>query len=119
MTCLIADVFKMFRMVGVHPEDWNYQSILWRPHPGGQIYEYWITVVVCGMACAMFLAVRAMIRCALYADKDYPIAAHITRQSFYADYKAHGADTVAELKEIYRQMNARNDMAAEGGPDLT
>lgn len=106
---LVADVEKMFRMVGVDPKDWDYQRILWRPYPGGPIIDYWITVVVWGMACAMYLAVRAMIQCARDAAHKYPIAAKITTTDFYADDEASGADTVVELKEIYRQMNAMHE----------
>lgn len=92
--------------MGVHKEDWDYQRILWRPHPEGPIIDYWITVVVWGMACAMFQAVRAMFQCAIDGAQNYPNASEIRRTSFYADDMASGADTVAELNENYRQMNA-------------
>lgn len=109
---LVADIEKMFRMVGVDPKDWEYQRILWRPYPGGPVLDYFITVVVWGMACAMYLAVRALIQCARDAAKKFPIASAIALTSFYADDKAAGADTVAELSEIYHQMS---EMLEQGG----
>lgn len=67
------------------------------------------------MACAMFLAVRAMFQMAIDGAKQFPIASEITQSSSYADDKASGADSVEELKEIYCQMNA---LHRQGGLEL-
>lgn len=112
---LVADIVKMFRRVRVHPDDWEFQRIVWRPKPNGPVCDWYIIVVVWGMANATFNSVRSMRQCAMDGSNKFPIAAAVTLDSFYVDDCADGADTVEELLQKRSEMVALHE---QGGFEL-
>ncbi|CAG7720767.1 unnamed protein product, partial [Allacma fusca] len=56
----IAHVEKMFRMIGVAGQHWDYQRVFWRDDKDHPIREYWLVVLVFGTTCAPYLAVRCL-----------------------------------------------------------
>lgn len=57
---LTADIEKMYRQVLVHPDDCQYQKILFRDNAGQPIESFTLNTVTYGTSCASFLAVRAL-----------------------------------------------------------
>lgn len=113
---LVADIKKMFRRVAVHPEHWDYQRIVWRPNPTGPICDFYITVVVWGMASAPWNTIRSLFQCACDESHEHPYASHTTKKSFYVDDMLAGADTRKQLLRLYRELV---ELHRKGGFELT
>lgn len=112
---LTGDIVKMFRQVGVSPNQWNFQRIYWRPEPDGPIVEYCITVVVWGTTSATFNAVRALQQCAIDHQDEYPVAFSAAMRDFYVDDFLSGSDTKEGLAELHSQITT---MLNRGGFEL-
>ncbi|XP_073955667.1 uncharacterized protein [Choristoneura fumiferana] len=54
----VADIIKMYRQIGVHEADTNYQRIVWRSDPLKPIEDYRLLTVTFGTACAPYLAIK-------------------------------------------------------------
>ncbi|XP_043276022.1 uncharacterized protein [Venturia canescens] len=57
---IATDVEKMYRQILVHPNDRDFQRILWRPSPSDKIKEYRLNTMTYGTACAPFLTLRTI-----------------------------------------------------------
>ena len=57
-----ADIVEMFRQIEVHPDDWDWQRVVWRDSSDNVVYDYWTTVVMFGEACAPYLALLCICR---------------------------------------------------------
>ena len=99
-----ADVEKMYRQVLVHPEDQDYQRILWRRTPGGPIEEYRLKTVTFGVASAPFQAIRTLHQIADDNHKEFPLAASVIKSDFYVDDLISGANSVEEALNLQQQL---------------
>ncbi|XP_076302002.1 uncharacterized protein LOC143220171 [Lasioglossum baleicum] len=99
-----ADIIKMYRQILVHPEDRNFQRILWRDNESEEVREYCLNTVTYGLSCAPFLAVRTLHQLAEDEGSQYPIAARALRHDSYVDDILTGADTIHALKETALQL---------------
>ncbi|UYV74002.1 hypothetical protein LAZ67_11001790 [Cordylochernes scorpioides] len=109
---LSADIEKMYRQILIHPDDSDYQRVLWRDSPSEAIQEYKLTTITYGTACAPYLAIRTLHQLADDEAMNYPVASEIVKRDFYVDDLLTGADTVEEAQVLIRQIIA---LLAEGG----
>ncbi|UYV75949.1 hypothetical protein LAZ67_13001892, partial [Cordylochernes scorpioides] len=109
---LSADIEKMYRQILIHPDDSDYQRVLWRDSPSDAIQEYKLTTITYGTACAPYLAIRTLHQLADDEATNYPVASEIVKSDFYVDDLLTGADTVEEAQVLIRQIIA---LLAEGG----
>lgn len=79
-----ADIQKMYRCIDMHPDDINYQRILWRDDKQC-IAEYCLTTVTFGTASAPFTAIRVMHQLADDEKHRYPLAERILKHEMYVD----------------------------------
>ncbi|XP_025267293.1 uncharacterized protein LOC112638911 [Camponotus floridanus] len=103
---LATDVEKMFRQILVHPDDRDLQRILWRDSPQGSPAEYQLSTVTYGLACAPFLAMRALRQLAEDQGKQYPLGAAALLRDLYMDDILIGASTIAEIQEMCSQLSS-------------
>ncbi|UYV82947.1 hypothetical protein LAZ67_22001474 [Cordylochernes scorpioides] len=109
---LSADIEKMYRQILIHPDDSDYQRVLWCDSPSDAIQEYKLTTITYGTACAPYLAIRTLHQLADDEAMNYPVASEIMKRDFYVDDLLTGADTVEEAQVLIRQIIA---LLAEGG----
>ncbi len=84
----------MFREVGLHPDDRDLHRFL-QPEPnGGAIQDMRLTRVTFGVTSSPFLATQVL------RQQQYPKAAYIVRNHFYADDCLTGADTLEDAIDI-------------------
>ncbi|XP_029055232.2 uncharacterized protein LOC114882514 [Osmia bicornis bicornis] len=100
---IIADVEKMFRQIIVHPDDRDYQKILWRDSMNDAIKTFKLNTVTYGTAPAPFLATRSLKQLALDEAQNFPIASEIFLKDFYVDDLLTGADSFEAALEIKNQ----------------
>ncbi|UYV62413.1 hypothetical protein LAZ67_2000471, partial [Cordylochernes scorpioides] len=109
---ITADIEKMYRQIRIHPEDADYQRILWRPSPEEPVVDYRLLTVTYGTTSAPFLAMRTLQQLAEDEGQNYPEASRVTLKDFYVDDLLTGAQTIAEAKELIDQLK---DLMKKGG----
>ncbi|CAL1671717.1 unnamed protein product [Lasius platythorax] len=101
----IADIAKMFRQILVHPDDADYQRIVWRPNKSGPVKIYRLLTVTYGTACAPYLALRVLLQLAKDENDHFPEAAQVLRDNTYVDDVLFGSDDIATAFAIRDQLN--------------
>ncbi|XP_076301952.1 uncharacterized protein LOC143220098 [Lasioglossum baleicum] len=90
-----ADVSKMCRQILVHPEDQDFQRILWR-NSRGELVEFALCTVTYGLWSAPFLANRTLRK----LDKDeghrFPLAEGVIKEGTYVDDVFSGAHSLEQ-----------------------
>ncbi|KMQ86943.1 hypothetical protein RF55_13931, partial [Lasius niger] len=111
---LVTDIEKMYRQIIVHPEDRDWQRILWRHDVAGPVREYRLKTVTYGLACAPFLAIRTLKQLANDEEARYPHGAISLRRDCYVDDIVTGASTLSDA--IATQSELRELCMAGGFP---
>lgn len=93
---LTADIEKMYRQILVHPDDAEYQKILFRTDVKKTVQELKLNTVTYGTSCAPFLAIRTLHQLADDERAQHPIGSSILKEDFYVDDVLTGADTIEE-----------------------
>lgn len=99
-----SDVEKMYRQINVHPDDWNFQRILWIQQLD-KIITYQLTTVTYGLACAPFLALRTFLQLAEDEGENYSLAVPPLRKGRYVNDIFGGADTIEQCQLAVSQLN--------------
>ncbi|XP_055906553.1 uncharacterized protein LOC129941828 [Eupeodes corollae] len=89
-----SDVTKMFRQIQVHPDDWDFQRILWLE--GSAVVEFLLTTVTYGTSPAPYLANRVLRQLASDEGHLYPEAKTVIEQNTYVDDVYSGASSITE-----------------------
>ncbi|XP_046608737.1 uncharacterized protein LOC124299524 [Neodiprion virginianus] len=92
------------RYSNVHPEDRDYQRIVWRPSFNDDLKIYRLNTVTYGEGCAPFQANVCMLQLVDDGESQYPKAAEALRQNRYADDFYIGEDTVEGACESRKQL---------------
>lgn len=74
------DIVKMFRQIRVHPEDADWQRLVWRPYPSSELQDFRLATVTYGTACAPYLAIRTLQQQAADGGRRFPLGAVSTRR---------------------------------------
>lgn len=82
---ITADLQKMYRQILVHPDDRDYQRILWRFSPSDSINEYRLNTVTYGQACSPFLAIRCVRQLAGDEADQFSEASNTLLNDLYVD----------------------------------
>ena len=106
-----SDIEKMYRQIQVHPDDWDLQRILWM-NQQGEILTYQLTTVTYGLACAPFLALRAVQQLIEDEGSRFPLAISTLSKGRYVDDVFGGADTIEIAQKTAQQLN---DLCMAGG----
>lgn len=96
---------KMYRCIDMHPDDINYQRILWRDKDDN-IREYCLTTVTFGTAFAPYLAIRTMHQLANDEKHRFPLAEKVLKSEVYVDDVLSGSHSIESTLEIRNQLTA-------------
>lgn len=102
---LTADIVKMYRQIEIHPEDRQYQKIIWRNSPNEELRVYEINRIAYGQAAAPFLALRTLQQCAQEHQNEHPLGTKHILSSFYMDDLLTGADSEMELHKVQQDIS--------------
>lgn len=109
---LTADLQKMYRQVVVHPNDREFQRIVWRFSFDEPVKDYCLNTVTYGQSCAPYLAIRCLRQLALEGKERYSLASAAILSDTYVDDIISGADTVENARALQRQLS---ELLKEGG----
>ncbi|XP_043267646.1 uncharacterized protein [Venturia canescens] len=98
-----TDITKMYRQILLHPDDQDFQRILWYNSNNEQI-SYKLTTVTYGLSCAPYLAIRVMLQLVEDEGQEFPLAVPSLTKGRYVDDIFGGADSVSELRDIALQL---------------
>jgi len=93
----------MYRQIKVHQEDWNYQRIVWKKQDS-KISTYQLTTVTYGLACAPFLALRAITQLIEDEGERFPLAIPPLTKGRYVDDIFGGSDSIQQTRDIIEQL---------------
>ncbi|XP_057324205.1 uncharacterized protein LOC130666897 [Microplitis mediator] len=100
-----TDITKMFRQINVHPDDWDYQRILW-VDDDNQPQSYHLTTVTYGTRPAPYLAGHVLKQLIIDEGDEYSQAVEPFEKGSYVDDICRGADNVNHLNNIASQVEA-------------
>ncbi|XP_037919504.1 uncharacterized protein LOC119656896 [Hermetia illucens] len=101
---IAADIEKMYRQISIHPQDQDYQRILWRSHPSEPIKHFKLTTVTYGTASAPYLAMRTLHQLSDDERMHYPKACRAIKEDFYVDDVLTGGDTIKEAQTLQQDL---------------
>lgn len=93
----------MYRCIDMHPDDIQYQRILWRDETG-ELQTYCLTTVTFGTSPAPCLAIRVMHQIADDEKGDFPLAEPILKYEMYVDDVQSGGHSIEEAAEKRDQL---------------
>ncbi|XP_070170865.1 uncharacterized protein [Polyergus mexicanus] len=100
---IAADIEKMYRQISIHSLDRDLQRILWRDHPDA-IMEFRLNTVTYNLSYAPFVVIRTLRQLADDEGSRWPLGTDALCQDVYMDDILTGAPTIAEAKEMQRQL---------------
>jgi hypothetical protein len=101
---MTADIEKMFRQVLIHPDDQEYQHIVWRESPDHPIRHFRLATVTYGTAAGTYLSVKVLHQLAQLEMNNYPIAAKALQKDFYVDDIMSGGSNVQDTLVLQKQL---------------
>ncbi|XP_063989071.1 uncharacterized protein LOC135168622 [Diachasmimorpha longicaudata] len=101
---LLADIEKMYKQIRLHPDDAQYQLILWRENENDRLQTYKIPVVLFGSASAPFSATRVLNQLADDEETKFPLASQVIKRDSYVDNVLTGADAIEKAIELRDQL---------------
>ncbi|XP_044313279.1 uncharacterized protein LOC123037281 [Drosophila rhopaloa] len=99
-----ADIQKMYRCIDVHPEDAQYQRILWRAADGA-INVFALSTLTFGTASAPFTAIRVIQQLAKDEQLSFPKAKEVLMNEIYVDDILSGGHTIEEAEDKRLQVS--------------
>ena len=92
----------MYRQIWIHPDDRQFQRIVFRTTPDSQILDYTLNTVTFGVNCAPYLAIRTLHKLAEDCADNHPTVSHIIRNDMYVDDVLTGSHLMHEAKSSQR-----------------
>lgn len=93
----------MYRQIQVHPDDWNFQRILWI-EKNQKVTAYQLSTVTYGLSCASFLALRTLAQLVDDKSAQFPFAVPSLIKGRYVDDIFGGADSIQQTQEIISRL---------------
>ena len=100
-----SDISKMFREVGLHPDEQDFHRFL-RRDERGLLQDHRMTRLTFGVTSSPFLATQVLRQVAHDYKEKFPEAAAVVLSTFYVDDCLTGADTVEEAQALRESLNA-------------
>ncbi|XP_067142348.1 uncharacterized protein [Centruroides vittatus] len=104
VVAMVADLEKMYRQIWIHPDDRDFQRIIWRNHPTEPLKDYRLLTVTYGTASAPYLATKVLQQLAKDEGARFPLAATVLTQDFYVDDLMTGANSTEEALRLQAEL---------------
>lgn len=101
---LRGDITKMYRQVKVYEEDVDFQRMVFRFNKTDPIEDFCLNTLTFGTASAAYMATRTLQQIAIDGEREFPIGSKIVKTDFHVDDLLTGADTIDEVKTIWKEI---------------
>ena len=101
---MTADIEKMYRQINVHPDDQQYQLILWRTDSQLPVEIFKLSTVTYGESCSPYLALRTLQELVKLEGTQFPAAAEVLQHGRYVDDIFFGRDDLEELRSLQKEI---------------
>ena len=101
---LLADIEKMYKQIRLHPDDAQYQLVLWRENENESLRTYVIPVVLFGSASAPHPATRVLNQLAEDERTNFPLASEVVIRNCYVDDILTGTNTVDQVIKLRDEL---------------
>lgn len=109
---LTSDIQKMYRQIKIHPDDTDFQRIVWRNNSNEPIQHFRLNTVTYGTSSAPYLAIKTLQQLAKDYEKMFPEASSIIKRDFYVDDLLTGCGSADNAVELQQQLS---HILLEGG----
>lgn len=109
---MTTDITKIYRQIQIHPDDADYQRIVWRSTPSQPVTGYRLLTVTYGTTAVLYFALRVLKQLTEDKGKSFPRAVPVILQQTYIDDCLFGADDVNSSSKTCDQTIA---ILARGG----
>lgn len=99
-----ADLEQMFRQILVHPDDIQFQRVVWRNAASEPLQEYMLKTVTFGTTCAPYLAIRTLKQLSHDLHDKFPMASHLLESCSYVDDVFGGASNIEHALLLQQQV---------------
>ncbi|XP_059222988.1 uncharacterized protein LOC131996859 [Stomoxys calcitrans] len=99
-----GDIQKMYRQIYVHPEDREFQRILFRNSSTGKITDFRLKTVTFGVNCAPYLAIRTLVQLSEDGRSSHPVASSILKHQIYVDDILSGSHSLSETESYLLEL---------------
>ena len=103
---LTGDVQKMYREILLAPSDQNFHRFVWRAQVSDPVSIFCMNRVTFGVTSSPYVAVQTLQQAADEFGEDSPVAVAHLKKSFYVDDLLGGADTVAEVVKLRKELSS-------------
>lgn len=109
---LLCDIQAMYRNILIHPDDRQFQHILWHEKGSMEVTEFELTTCTFGLPGSPYQAQRVLKQLALDEGEKFPKAANALQNEAYVDDLITGSSTV---KDAIALRNDIISLLAKGG----
>ncbi|XP_062704069.1 uncharacterized protein LOC115264003 [Aedes albopictus] len=108
---LAADVPKMYRQIGMHPDDCKYQRVLWcNDQNDMKVFE--LQTVTYGVASSPYHATKALMQLVEDEGEEFPLASAVIKKDSYVDDFLTGGESVRTVITTYQELS---ELLGRGG----
>ncbi|KAG8233721.1 hypothetical protein J437_LFUL019191 [Ladona fulva] len=101
---LVADIYKMYRMIHLLPQHSKYQHIVWRSSEKESLQVYRLNTVTYGLTSSPYLALRTLKQLSEDEADNFPKAASVLSGDFFVDDLLTGASSELEAIELIKKL---------------
>lgn len=102
---MTSDISKMFREVGLNPEEFDHHRFLQRDDQH-QIRDWRMKRLTFGVSSSPYLATQVLRKLAEDHQQDHPMAAALVKTDFYVDDCLTGAPNLSEAEFLRRDLSS-------------
>lgn len=88
----------------MHPDDRNFQRILWREELSSAVEDHCLKSLIYGTVSAPYLAVHSIRQLAIIEVHNFPAASNAILSSFYVD------DLISSSDDVTKSIQLRDDL---------
>lgn len=100
----VADIRMMFRQTIIHPDDRQYQLIVWREDPRDPMEVFELKTNTYGLKSSPFVAIRSLLELASRERLNYPRASEVLEEDIYVDDICTGASSESEAMVLRDEL---------------
>ena len=106
LIAFVADIFRMYRCILVHPDDRIFQRIVYRFFLEQIIDCYELNILTNGISPASYIAQKCLEKIASFICENDPELADVLENDFYMDNATTGRNSLSQTIDLQNRLHA-------------